>query len=165
MKLNAKCLILVVLLCSSTIPQAYGLEDSDPYYKECYGYSGLPGALEKISKITEYLNFSADFANFVNSKRPKTQKQKMELKKLVVEEDKLNKLVGVYGNDMGCESLTVDQWLSIREERLSLIKTAETYIVKMMQKYQFTEIKCYQKGIMQRVIGINPVCPKGSKQI
>jgi hypothetical protein len=164
-KLNAKCLIIVVLLCSSTIPPAYGLEDSDPYYKECYGYSGLMGVFEKQSKIIEYVTFSADFANFVDSKRPKTQKQKMELKKLVAEGDKLNKSVRVYGTDMGCESLTVDQWLSIREQRLSLIKTAEEYIVKMMQKYQFTEIKCYQKGIMQRVKGINPVCPKGSKQI
>jgi len=83
----------------------------------------------------------------------------------VVEKDKLVKSVRAYNSDIGCESLTVDQWLSIREERLSLIKTAEAYIVKMMQKYQFTEIKCYQKGIMQSVIGINPVCPKGSKQI
>ena len=165
MKLNAKSLIIVVLLCSSTIPPAYGLEDSDPYYKECYGYSGLPGLVEKQSKMTEYLIFSADFANFTDSKRPKTQKQKIEHKKLVVEKDKLVKSVRVYNSDIGCESLTVDQWLSIREERLSLIKTAEAYIVKMMQKYQFTEIKCYQKGIMQRVIGINPVCPKGSKQI
>lgn len=165
MKLTAKSLMIVTLLCSSTISQAYGLEDSDPYYKECYGSSELPPGLGKQIKVLEYGNFSADFADFVNSKRPKTQKQKMELKKLVVEGDKLNKLVDVYGSYMGCESLTVDQWLSIREQRLSLIKTAEEYIVKMMQKYQFTEIKCYQKGIMQRVKGINPVCPKGSKQI
>ena len=165
MKLTAKSLIIVALLCSSTIQPAYGLEDSDPYYKECYGYSGPMALSEKSFKILEYVNFSADFANFVDSKRPKTQKQKMELKKLVAEGDKLNKLVRVYGAHMGCESLTVDQWLSIREERLSLVKTAEEYIVKMMQKYQFTEINCYLKGIMQRVKGINPVCPKGAKQI
>ena len=165
MKLTAKSLIIVALLCSSTIPPAYGLENSDPYYKECYGYSGLTAVLDKQLKILEYVTFSADFANFVDSKRPKTQKQKIEHKKLVVEKDKLVKSVRVYNSDIGCESLTVDQWLSIREERLSLIKTAEAYIVKMMQKYQFTEIKCYQKGIMQMVIGINPVCPKGSRQI
>ena len=165
MKLTAKSLITVLLLCTSTIPQAYGLEDSDPYYKECYGYSGLWAPFERQSKIIKYLNFSADFADFADSKRPKTQKQKLEHKKLVVEKDKLVKSFRAYNSDIGCESLTVDQWLSIREERLSLIKTAEEYIVKMMQKYQFTEIKCYQKGIMQRVKGINPVCPKGSKQI
>lgn len=165
MKLIAKSLITFLLLCSLTIPPTYGLEDSDPYYKECYGHSGLSPTLERQSKMVEYLIFSADFANFTDSKRPKTQKQKIEHKKLVVEKDKLVKSVRVYNSDIGCESLTVDQWLSIREERLSLIKTAETYIVKIMQKYQFTEIKCYQKGIMQRVIGINPVCPKGSKQI
>jgi hypothetical protein len=165
MKLIAKSLVTVLLLCSSTMPQAYGLEDSDPYYKECYGYSGLWAPFERQSKIIEYLTFSADFVNFVDSKRSKTQKQKFEHRKLVVEKDKLVKSVRAYSSDIGCESLTVDQWLSIREERLSLIKTAEVYIVKMIQKYQFTEIKCYQKGIMQRVIGINPVCPKGSKQI
>jgi hypothetical protein len=165
MKLAAKSLITVLLLCTSTIPPAYGLEDSDPYYKECYGYSGFLAPFEKQAKMIEYSTFSADFANFADSKRPKTQKQKLEHKKLVVEKDKLVKSVRAYNSDIGCESLTVDQWLSIREERLSLIKTSEDYIVKMMQKYKFTEIKCYQKGIMQRVIGINPVCPKGSKQI
>jgi hypothetical protein len=115
--------------------------------------------------MVEYLIFSANFANFTDSKRPKTQKQKLEHKKLVAEKDKLVKSVRAYSSDIGCESLTVDQWLSIREERLSLTKTAEAHIVEMMQRYKFTEIKCYQKGIMQKVIGINPVCPKGSKQI
>jgi len=82
MKLIVKSLIAVLLLCSLTIPPTYGLEDPDPYYKECYGYSGFLAPFERQSKIIEYLTFSADFANFADSKRPKTQKQKLEQKNL-----------------------------------------------------------------------------------
>ena len=70
-----------------------------------------------------------------------------------------------YNSDVNCLSLTVSQWLSIREDRLNALKTAEEYIIKMMQKYPFTTIQCFKNGIPQDVNGINPVCPKGTKQI
>ena len=158
MKRIAKSLVTVVLLSSLAVPPSYGLDNSDPYFSECFRIGDLV-------KRTDYANFYVNFAQFVGTNSQKTKKQKLEYKKLLVEQKKLLGSFNTYNSEVSCGPLTVDQWLSIREERLSLIKTAEEYIVKMMQKYQFTEIKCYQKGIMQRVIGINPVCPKGSKQI
>jgi hypothetical protein len=157
MKFVAQSLIAVVLFSSSTAPQAYGLEYSDPYYFEC----SISGAVDKVDVV----NFTVNFLNFLSSKSQKTKTQKLEYKKLKVEEKKLRDSLSVYTSDVKCESLRVDQWLLIREDRLDALKTAEEYIVKMMQKYPFTSIQCFKNGIPKEVNGINPVCPKGFKKI
>jgi hypothetical protein len=158
MKRVAKSLILVVLLSSFTVSPSYGLDNSDPYFSECYRIGDL-------AKRAEYGQFTVNFAMFVASKSLKSRKQKLEHQKLKVEEKRLRESFVIYNSDVRCESLRVDQWLSIREDRLDALKTAEEYIVKMMQKYPFTTIQCFKNGIPKDVNGINPVCPKGFKKI
>lgn len=154
----AKSLIMVVLLSSFTVSPSYGLDNSDPYFSECYRIGDL-------AKKVEYGQFTVNFAVFVASKSQKTKKQKLEHQKFKIEEKKLRESFNVFNSDVKCESLRVDQWLSIREDRLNALKTAEEYITKMMQKYPFTTIQCFKNGIPQDVNGINPVCPKGFKRI
>ena len=158
MKRVAKYLIMAVLLSAFTASPSYGLDYSDPYFSECdrTGY---------LTKKVEYGQFTVNFAMFIASKSLKTKKQKLEHQKLKVEEKKLRKSFSVYNSDVRCESLRVDQWLSIREDRLDALKTAEDYITKMMQKYPFTTIQCFRNGIPQDVNGINPACPKGFKKL
>jgi len=157
MKRIAKSLITAVLLSSLTLPPANGLEYSDPYYSEC---SRL-GSVGQVDALT----FVVDFNEFLINKSQKTKKLKMEYKKLLVEKKKLEESFRVYLSNVGCATLTVDQWLSIREDRINSLKTAEEQMIKMMQKYPFTTIRCFKSGIPQDVKGINPVCPKGTKQI
>ena len=157
MKRIAKSLITVVLLSSLTLPPANGLEYSDPNYSEC--------SQKGKGSVILYGSFAIDFSKFINSKNPKTKKQKLEHKKLLAEQKKIKESFQSYNSDQNCLSLTVSQWLSIREDRLNALKTAEEYIIKMMQKYPFTTIQCFKNGIPQDVNGINPVCPKGTKQI
>jgi hypothetical protein len=154
----AKYLIMVVLLSSFTVSPSYGLDDSDPYFSECYRIGNL-------AKRVEYLQFTNNFLMFVVSKSLKTKKQKLEHQKLKIEEKKLRESFNIFNSDVKCESLRVDQWLSIREDRLNALKTAEEYITEMMQKYPFTTIQCFRNGIPQDVNGINPVCPKGFKKL
>ena len=158
MKKVAKYLIMVVLLSSFTVSPSYGLDDSDPYFSECYRIGNL-------AKRVEYLQFTNNFLMFVVSKSLKTKKQKLEHQKLKIEEKKLRESFNIFNSDVKCESLRVDQWLSIREDRLNALKTAEEYITEMMQKYPFTTIQCFRNGIPQDVNGINPVCPKGFKKL
>jgi hypothetical protein len=157
-KLIAKTLFTSVFLSTFIISPAFSLESSDPNFRECSRY-------ESLQKEVLYINFVVDFAQFISSKNLKTKKQKLEHKKLLVEQKKLRESVQVYGSDVACESLTVSQWLSIKEDRNNSLKTAEEYITKMMQKYPFTTIQCFKNGIPQDVRAINPVCPKGTKQI
>lgn len=158
MKFVAKSLIAVVLFSSSNAPQAYGLEYSEPYFFECV-------RIEDSSKKAQYAQFTVNFLKLTAFKNPKTKKEKLEHQKIKAEGRVLQESFSVYNSDVRCESLRVDQWLSIREDRLAALKTAEEYIVKMMQKYPFTTIQCFKNGIPLDVNGINPVCPKGFKQI
>jgi ribosomal protein L33 len=155
MKRIAQSLITAVLLSSLTLLPANGLEYSDPNYSEC----------SQKGSVMLYAQFVFDFSKFTTSKNPKTKKQKLEYKKLSAEQKRLVESFQVYNSDVNCFSLTVSQWLSIREDRLNALKTAEEYIIKMMSKYPFTKIQCFKNGIPQDVVGINPVCPKGFKQI
>jgi hypothetical protein len=158
MKRIAKSLITALLLSSLTLPPSYGLDNSDPYFSEC-------ARIGDLGKRTVYANFYVDFVQFVGTNSQKTKKQKLEYKKLLVEQKKLLGSFNTYNSEVSCGPLTVDQWLSIREDRLNALKTAEEYIIKMMQKYPFTTVQCFKNGIPQDVRGINPVCPKGTKQI
>ena len=158
MKRIAKSLVTVVLLSSLAVPPSYGLDNSDPYFSECF-------RIGDVVKRTNYANFNVNFAQFVGTNSQKTKKQKMEYKKLLVEQKKLLGSFNTYNSEVSCGTLTVDQWLSIREDRLNALKAAEEYITKMMRKYPLTTIQCFKNGIPQDVNGINPVCPKGTKQI
>lgn len=158
MKRIAKSLVTVVLLSSLAVPPSYGLDYSDPYYSECFRIGDLV-------KRTDYVNFYFNFVQFVGTNSQKTKKQKLEYKKLLVEQKKLLGSFNTYNSEVSCGPLTVSQWLSIREDRLNALKTAEEYIIKMMSKYPFTTIQCFKNGVPQDVVGINPVCPKGFKQI
>ncbi len=158
MKRVAKCLIMAVLLSAFTVSPSYGLDNSDPYFSECYRIGDL------VKKV-EYSQFTVNFAMFIASKSLKTKKQKLEHQKLKTEEKKLRESFNIFNSDVKCESLRVDQWLSIREDRLNSLKTAEEYMIKMIQKYPFTTIQCFKNGIPQDVNGINPVCPKGFKKL
>ena len=158
MKLIAKTLFTSIFLSTFIISPAYSLEANDPNFRECSRY-------ESLQKKVIYISFVVDFAQFISSNNPKTKKQKIEHKKLLVEQTKLRESVQVYGSDVLCESLTMSQWLSIKEDRNNSLKIAEEHIIKMMQKYPFIVVQCFKKGIPQDVRGISPVCPKGTKQI
>lgn len=62
----AKSLIMVVLLSSFTVSPSYGLDNSDPYFSECYRIGDL-------AKKVEYGQFTVNFAVFVASKSQKTK--------------------------------------------------------------------------------------------
>ena len=61
---------MVVLLSSFTVSPSYGLDNSDPYFSECYRIGDL-------AKKVEYGQFTVNFAVFVASKSQKTKKTKI----------------------------------------------------------------------------------------
>ena len=151
MKFVAKSLIIVALLYFSTLSPSYGLEISDPNFSEC----------EKTNANVKYNKFVQNFQKLALSRSTsKPYKQKV----LVQDAKKMMSAIESFA-DIQCGSFSVVQWESIKQDRINSQSKAGELLNRMMKKYPFTTISCFKNGIPQDITGINPVCPKGFKQI
>jgi hypothetical protein len=169
MKLIAKSLITFVLISSLTIPAAHGLETSDPNFIECNKTNLdplVPVSLDPLvpsryfTYFDKYLPLYINLVNYSLKKASRKQQKVLNSDKL-----KVKSALDTYSSTIQCESLTLTQWESIKQDRINSQSNADKLLISMIQKYPFTTISCFKNGIPQKVTGINPVCPKGTKQL
>jgi len=151
MKFVAKSLIIVVLLSFSTLTPSYGLEPSDPNFFEC----------ERTNASAKYNKFVQNFQK-LTLQRPTSKLYKQKV--LVQDGKKIMSAIESFA-EIQCGSFSVVQWESIKQDRINSQSKAGELLNRMMKKYPFTTISCFKNGIPQDITGINPVCPKGFKQI
>jgi hypothetical protein len=161
MKLIAKSLITFVLISSLTVPAAQGLETSDPNFIECKKTNWLDAFHPNFQTyLNNYLPLQLNLVKY-SLKKP----SKKQLKVLNSDKLKVKSAMEIISSSVNCESLTTDQWASIKQDRINSQSNAEKLMISMIQKYPFTTISCFKNGIPQEITGINPVCPKGTKQL
>lgn len=157
----AKSLIIFMLLSSLTIPPAHGLGSSDPNFIECKKTNWLDAFHPSFQTyLGNYLPFQVNLLKH-SLKKPSKKQQKV----LNSDKSKVKSAMETLSSSVNCESLTTDQWESIKQDRINSQSNAEQLLISMIQKYPFTTISCFKNGIPQEVTGINPVCPKGTKQL